>query len=173
MALAAALDDGGTLPDDGHTPQASPGDYSTPLPGEDEEVQLLALRAQIAALELGSESQEAGESQGDPPTQESAPAQCGVYVLELAGGKFYVGSAHDMGRRIQKHKAKMCVQRAACNGPLEPRAHSRCASQRRAVDATTRVRRHRQHVRRGGARLVQGGARCVVLRRADPLDAPR
>ena len=112
MALAAEVDDGGALPD-GQTPPASPSVYGTPLQGEDEETQLSLLRAQIAALELGgSESQEAGESQSDPP---STQAQCGVYVLELAGGKFYVGSAPDMGRRIEKHKAKTCVHRAARN----------------------------------------------------------
>jgi hypothetical protein len=111
MALRAELDDGGALPEDG-SPQASQELYCTPLPlAEDEEAQLAALRAEIAALRLGaSQPQEAGESQGDPPPQPSATQpQCGVYVLELAGGKFYVGSERDMGRRIEKHKAKMCA----------------------------------------------------------------
>ena len=33
----------------------------------------------------------------------------GVYVLILENGKYYVGSAEDMERRIEKHKAKTCV----------------------------------------------------------------
>ena len=117
MALCAELDVGGALPDD-RLPLASQELYSTPLlQVEDEEAQLAALREEIAALKLGaSQSQEAGESQGDPPTQPSATLpQCGVYVLELAGGKYYVGSERDMGRRIEKHKAKMCAPRVARN----------------------------------------------------------
>ena len=37
-----------------------------------------------------------------------AAARCGVYVLELENGKYYVGSEEDMERRIEKHKAKTC-----------------------------------------------------------------
>ena len=163
MVLGAELDDGGALPD-GPLPQASQGDQSTqpPLQAEDEEAQLAALRAEVAALKLSaSESQEVGESQGDPPTQPIATQpQCGVYVLELAGGKFYVGSERDMVRRIEKHKAKKCAPRAARNGCAGP---SPCvASQRRTVDAAARICRHRQHVRGASAPLVQGGARCVA-----------
>ena len=34
-----------------------------------------------------------------------SPASCGVYVLELAGGKLYVGSSADWDSRIEQHKA--------------------------------------------------------------------
>ena len=58
--------------------------------------------------ELSALCTSGAEAVGEACAAGDAAARCGVYVLELENGKFYVGSEEDMERRIEKHKSKTC-----------------------------------------------------------------
>ncbi len=93
------------------------------LAAEETDAQVAALQARLDALLLDGCTRSAEAIQGvSEAGNGDAAARCGVYVLALENGKYYVGSEANMERRIEKHKAKLCVRMLLAPGvAAEPR----------------------------------------------------